>query len=277
MTAKSDYLCRPFRSSDEEAVKTLVKNAFGQFLNGDFWTWKYKLNPDFDPSLVMVAEKDGVIIGCNHWLPRTLVLSPSLETRAVLGADVAVSPEYQGKGVGTALLHCLRSSKAVASLNPEIAFMFADPSLAKKFHTPAGGYFSAPNKTVTYSKILSWTKFEDSANFLNKQIADGKFNSNLSRFKLKVLFRISNTPSLSFAISKNGVTLEKNKQAEINAVTIMCSFSIFQKIRMANNKKRAIIVALLTFRMRIKGKPSKFIALYRNLSLIQEILSRIIT
>jgi hypothetical protein len=74
MSEKNDYSCRVFRCEDEEEVRQLTKNVFNIFLDGEFWIWKYKLNPSFNPSLVMVAERDGVIIGCNHWLLRNFKL-----------------------------------------------------------------------------------------------------------------------------------------------------------------------------------------------------------
>src|SRR3989304_2637269 len=134
-------------------VKKLVKNAFNDFLEGAYWDWKYKLNPLFDQSLVMVAEEQGSIIGCNHWLLKDFKLSPSLETKAALCGDLVVHPDHRNKGVGKALLYSLRVSGVEHREKPSISFMFANPSLAKSFHEPAGGYIPGINETVYYHKI----------------------------------------------------------------------------------------------------------------------------
>ncbi len=278
MNKEHDYSCRTFRYEDEEGVKQLIKNAFEGFLDGDFWDWKYKLNPNFNPSSVMVAEKNGVIIGCNHWLLKAFRLSPSLETKAMLGADIVVHPEYRGKGVGTSLLRSLRSSEVMRNEQPSIAYIFANPSLTKHFHTPAGGYIPAPDRTVLYFKILNWKKLEDSIHVFNEQIAAGKFKERLSKFELKVLFKISNTPQLCFRMTEKGITVEeKEKNCENADVTIVGDLAMLQKVRTAKKRRWSMFSSLLTGKLKIKVRPIKLFTLYRNMWLFEEILSRKIT
>lgn len=275
MSEEHDYSCRTFRDEDEKEVKQLIKNAFGSFLDGEFWYWKYKLNPNFDPSLVMVAEKDGIIIGCNHWLLKNFRLSPSLETKAILGADVAVHPDYRGKGVGKSLLHSLRSSEAMRNEQPSITYIFADPPLVKHFHAPAGGYIPAPDTTVLYFKILNWRKLEESIRVLNEQIAAGKFKERLSKFELKIRLKISDTPQLCLHMTEKGITVEKN--CENLDVTIVSDLASFQKLRTAKKRGRNMLTAILTRKLKVKARPGKLFTLYRNLWLFEEILSRKIT
>ncbi len=275
MSEKREYRCRPFRSEDEEEVSQLVKNTFRGFLEGRFWNWKYKLNPGFNPSLAMVAEENGAIIGCNHWLLKNFKLSSSLETKAILGADVAVNPKYRGKGVGTLLLHSLRSSEIMRKEQPSIAYSFVNPSLAKHFHTPAAGYIPAPDRTILYFKILNWKKFAESANMLNEQIAAGKFKNRLFKFELRVLLKISGAPPLHFCMSGNGVKVDEEAQ---NAdVTIAGDLATFQKIRAAKKRKWHLFKALATMKLRIRGTPKKMLTFYKNFWILQEILSRKIT
>ena len=277
MNEQSDYSCRAFKPEDEEQVKSLVKNVFSGFLNGEFWVWKYKLNPDFNPSLVMVAEKNGAIIGCNHWLVKDFKLSPAVETRAVLGADVAVHPEYRGKGVGTSLLRSLRSSEALKNESPSLAYIFANPSIAKHFHIPAGGYVRSPDKTVSYSKILNWKKFGECASLLNEQIAAGEFKVKDSKFDLSVLFKISNTPELCFRMSEKGIIVLENRENCEADIIVAGNLITLQKVRTAKKRERAMFKALVTMKLRTKGTPKNLITFYRNRWLMQEILNRKIT
>ena len=280
MSEKPDYSCRVFKNEDEEQVKRLVKSVFGESLDGEFWNWKYKLNPNFNPSLVMVAEKDGVIIGCDHWLLKSLKLSPSLKTKAVLGAELAVYPEYRSKGVGKALLHSLRSSEVVKNENPLIAQIFvSNASLAKHFHTPAGGYVPAPDRTAYYLKILNWKEVEANVRRFNSQIAAGKFRDRLSKFELKILFNFSNAPQLYLHMTENGIAVgEKNQDYEKTAdVVIAGDLSTLQKIKIKKKRLRNVLTALITGKLKIKGKPRKLHCFYQNLWILQEIFSRKIT
>jgi GNAT superfamily N-acetyltransferase len=272
---RDNYSCRTLRCEDEKEVKLLIKTCFSEFLEGEFWNWKYKQNPNFNPNLVMVAERDGCVIGCNHWLLKNFRLSPTLESKAILGADIAVNPEYRGKGVGGALIRALRSSEVLGTEKPVIIYMFADPSLAEHFHTPQGGYVPAPDKTAFYFKILNWKKLEANIHGLNEQIKAGKFKERLSEFNLRILFQIPNAPALNLHLSEKGVTLEeKENNSERVNVTISADLATLQKVGAKNKRLRNVFKALLTRKLKIKASPKKLLVLYRNLWLLQEIFSQ---
>ena len=276
MTEKQVYSCRCLRCEDEEKVKLLIKNCFDDFLEGEFWSWKYKQNPDFNPNLVAVAESNGEIIGCNHWLLKNFKLSPSLKTKAILGADIAVNPKYRGKGVGKTLLAFLRASEVMKTDKPSIIYIFADPSLAKHFHTPAGGYVPAPDKTVFYFKILNWNKLEANTRILNEKISAGNFKYRLTDFHLRLHFKISDAPPLHLYMTEKGVTVEgkmglTTRDADI---TISADLKTLQQVGAKQKRLRNVLVALLTRKLRISGSPKKLLTLYRNLWLLQEIFGR---
>jgi predicted N-acetyltransferase YhbS len=274
MSDKATFSCRTFEEKDEAEVKKIVENAFPQFLGGQFWNWKYKGNPDFDPSLIMVAETDGKVVGCNHWLLRSFMLSSSLETRAILGGDLAVSPECRGKGVGSALLRSQRASRAMKNLHPSIAYTFAVPQLASQLHSPVAGYVPIRANTTGYFKILNWKMVAERAALLNERIASGKCEKKLDKFILKVLLRITNTPSLSLVLSENGVSVKENVVDEHPNVTITGSLSAFQDLRYSKNIKRTVIFDLLKSKLRIVGKPKSLMALQKNVWLLQEVLGK---
>jgi putative sterol carrier protein/predicted N-acetyltransferase YhbS len=276
MSGKNGVECRAYRCEDEEQVRALVKNVFGDFLDGEFWNWKYKSNPGFDPDLVMVAERDGTLVGCNHWLLKDFLLSPSMETKAVLGADIAVDPVCRSQGVGKTLLHSLRSSESVKVKQPSFVFMFADPSLAKVFHNPKGGYFPAPDQTAFYLKILNWKKLENNVRKFNEQIAAGKFEGRLSGVKLNVLFKISKSPRLLFSITERGIAIGEKAEDNVKNpdVTITADLNTLQKVWARKRRYLNMFKALLTGKLRVRGKPKSLMALYRNVWVLQEIFSQ---
>jgi predicted N-acetyltransferase YhbS len=270
------FTCRALRNEDEKKVKGLIKDVFGDFLDGEFWNWKYKYNPFFDPALVVVAQRNGELIGCNHWLLKNFMLSPTLETKAVLGGDIAVDPKCRLKGVGKALLHSLRTSEAVKKKKPSIVFMFADPSLAKHFHNPKGGYFPAPDRTTFYLKILHWRKLKENVQRLNEQIAAGKFGESLPKTELKVAFKIRNAPQLSFTMSGKGVEVKENELCceKDSDITVQADLATLEKVGSRKNRMWNLFAALLSGKLRIRCKPTKLVVFYRNLWILKEVFGK---
>lgn len=261
-------LCRAFNDKDEGYVKELVENTFRGFLNGKYWDWKYKLNPNFDSSLVAVAEKNGKIVGCNHWLLRELKISGSTEVKAVLGADIAVSPDYRGRGIGKSLLLFLRSSQAIRDKGVILSYMFADPNLSKRFYKPVAGYISAPTTTVSYFKLLSWRKLKDRIKILNEKIEKERFE----KFDLKIRFHLFGAPQLLLELNKNGVRVSERNFKNAN-VTIISDLSTLSILKEKKNRKRNLMRALLTGKLKIKGSFFSLFRFYRSFWLIEEIFS----
>ena len=261
-------LCRAFDEKDEGYVKELVENAFRGFLNGKYWDWKYKLNPNFDSSLVAVAEKNGKIVGCNHWLIRELKISGSTEVKAVLGADIAVSPDYRGRGIGKSLLLFLRSSQVIRDKGVILSYMFADPNLSNRFYKPVAGYISAPTRMVSYFKLLSWSKLKDRIEILNEKIEKERFEN----FDLKIRFHLFGAPQLLLELNKNGVRVSERNFRNAN-VTIISDLSTLSVLKEKKNRKRNLIRALLTGKLKIKGSLFSLFRFYRSFWLIEEVFS----
>jgi len=261
-------LCRAFNDKDEEYVKELVENAFRDFLNGKYWDWKYKFNPNFDSSLVAVAEKNGKIVGCNHWLLRDLKISASTEVKAVLGADIAVSPEYRGRGLGKSLLLFLRSSQAIRDKGLILSYMFADPNLSKRLYRLVSGYIPAPTTTVSYFKLLSWRKLRDRIKIVNEKIK----RKRLEKLDLKIRFQLSGATQLLLELSKNGVMVSERNFKNAN-VTIISDLSTLSILKDEKGRKRKLIRALLTGKLKIKGGLFNLFRFYRSFWLIEEVFS----
>ena len=267
------FKCRTLQEKDEQAVRRLVESTFSFLPIGKFWDWKYLRNPSFDRSFVAVAEDEGKIIGCNHWLPRKVKLADSIVVDSMLGASIAVLAEYRKKGVGRALIHFLRSQHSERKL--ALMYMFADPELRKHFHTPVAGYVPAPGGTVWYRKILNWNKVKTNVTDFNMRVKQGEFGDRLDKVDLTVVFKVHGAPPLCLHLDGKG--FETNSSVEKADLTISSDGNLFTKIRDGQIGMRMLIGPLATGRLKVRGSPRKMLELYRNIRTFREILSGKIT
>lgn len=274
MDESKDFLYRTLGDKDQEDVKRLVESTFEDFLNGKYWDWKYKLNPNFDQSLVAVAEKDGRIIGCNHWLPRTLKISGSIEAKAILGADIAVRPEYRGHGIGKKLLLFMRSSQVITKNLAVISYMFSDPNLSKSLYEPVAGYVSAPSTTVSYVKLLNWNELKKRVNALSQEIQANKEKlEKMAKLDLTVLLELPSAPRLLLRLNNNMIEVDEThlKNPKVILRSDLYTLTILKKRK---GRIRNLLKALLTGKLKIRGSLMDLFRFYQNLWLIEEIFSK---
>jgi len=274
----ADAFLRRFREGDEEPIENLVESVFSNFLEGRYWSWKYRENPYFDPRLVALAEVNGEVVGCNHWLLRDLKISGSIVDKTVLAADVAVKPDYRGKGLGSSLLRFLRSSDVVKRGDAALIYMFADPELAKRFHSPTAGYIPAPDGTVQYMKVLSWRKVKRNVDSLNEEIRDGRLGRRLPKHGLSVLFKISAAPKLFIRVEKDRLVVDEGEGLDDDAdVVVSGSLSIFNRIKMSKRRRWSFLKALLTGKLRIKVRLNKILRIFDALWIFEEVFGKKMT
>jgi predicted N-acetyltransferase YhbS len=273
MLVSDSFICRILREEDEKAVRQLVESTFKTFSTGEFWDWKYLRNPKFDRSFVAVAEEGGKIVGCNHWLQRTVKLSDSIVVDSMLGASIAVAPEYRKRGVGRALIHFLRSQHG--KRKPSLIHMFADPELRKHFHTPVGGYVPAPDGTISYMKILNWNKIKIIAAAFNERVKRGDFGNRLAEVNLTVVFKVHAAPPLCLHLDCRGV--EADVSVESADVTISSDVATLSRIKGGQNGVRMLIGPFLMGRLKFRGGLLKMLTVYRNMWVFREILGGKIT
>lgn len=274
---KSSFSCRTMQEKDESAVKTLVESTFA-FMGGKFWDWKYEQNPVLDHSLIAVAYEEGEVVGVNHWLPRVFKISGSTEVNAVLAADIAVSPNYRMKGVGRALMQFLRSTETVKTKKIALIYMFADPELRKRFHTPIGGYVPAPDSTVTYSKILNWKKVRQNAASFNQSVVLGKFGRKLTGLDVSVLVKMHHAPPLLIHLNESGASVTEEAGSERNPdITVRSDVATLNRIRDSRHKFWSFLRSVLTRKLRIRGNLVKSVCLYKNMWILNDLFAGKIT
>lgn len=271
---KSEYFCRTFSERDEVAVKQLVKNVFSRFLWGDYWDWKYSRNPNFDPSMVAVAEKDGKIVGCNHWLLRDFKLSSSLTTKALLCADIAVDPEHRKQGVGKSLLLFLRSTGIFKKKSVVVNYMFANPELSKRFYEPIIGYISVSTSTATYTKRLNWKKVMRRIEEMNRKMTlKRRVNGRIGKLNSKIAFHVLGAPQLTVIVKDGRIEAYEEKNVDHVNIKVKSNLATLMSLQERRHRGRRLLKALLTGKLRVRGNLLGIWRLYRNFDLLEEIFS----
>ena len=91
---------RPEKPEDREAVRAINERAFGQPQEADIVD---RLRESCDDVLSLVATREGVVVGHILFSPVTLEQSGGIVEGMGL-APMAVMPEHQNRGIGTALI-----------------------------------------------------------------------------------------------------------------------------------------------------------------------------
>ncbi len=116
-----DIGIRPYEDADEAGVLSLLDDALGGGPTGrrtaDLFRWKHVENP-FGPSMMLVAETDGRIVGLRAFM-RWRFVSGSRELSAVRAVDTATHPDHQGRGIFSRLT---REALEVLKLDTDLVF-----------------------------------------------------------------------------------------------------------------------------------------------------------
>ena len=274
MKKNSEYSYRLFTEQDAPAVTKLVNQAFPNFLGGNFWEWKYESNPSFDPSLVVVAENNNQIVGCNHWLARNFKLSKNLTINVALAGDIAVNPEHRGHGVGKALLNFFRNSKTFKEKDIILTYMFAEPKLAKRLYKPAVGYVIAPNHATKYRKYLNCNRIAKNFDRINETLhSDSDLSQRLDGLNMGILFRLRGAPSFSIKLDSNKVEFTEG-EIETTDVVIEGDFPFFSSAIEGRAGVNDIVKALLMRKLRVTKGKLKLLKLFNVLKLFKIALSK---
>jgi predicted N-acetyltransferase YhbS len=272
--AENEYVLRAFTKGDEEAVAALVKRANADnarsLSGGELWEWKYLRNPNFDPSLVAVAERKGRIVGCNHWLLRDIKLSSSSVCRAILCCDIAVDPDHRKRGLGKSLLLFLRSSGLSNAKGSVLSYMFSSPELGKRLYGPTVGYIPFSTSTVRYVKRWSWKNLMRKVNEINTNPSQGDGPSKRATDDFAVVFHVIGAPPLTIAF--HGGRIKALEETIVDArLKITTDLATFTALSRREKRVRRLLKAVLGRKLKVNGSLLSIIKLYHNLHTLEEI------
>ncbi|HPB66911.1 MAG TPA: N-acetyltransferase, partial [Spirochaetales bacterium] len=124
-----DITIRPETKDDYRAVEELTREAFyNLYVPGcdeHYLCHILRGHPDFLPELDYVAEADGRIVGSIMYSKSVLIGDDGENVPIVSFGPVCVHPDYQRKGVGTALIEATR--KLVEAKGVPAIVIYGDP------------------------------------------------------------------------------------------------------------------------------------------------------
>jgi predicted N-acetyltransferase YhbS len=211
------------------------------------------MNPSFANSLVVIAEKDGKLIGSNYWLYRELKLSNNTYVKAALGADIAVHPNYRGQRIGLELIRFPRLSGAFKERGIVVSYSFVGrPKLVNRFYHPAAGYVSAPNHTTIYRKLFNCQELKEKFEEIDQAIkSNDAIRKQFKELAMSISFRLKGVPEFSVHIEPEKVYLEEGK-AENSDVIIEGSIPLSSLIIGSGASVRDLVKSWLTGKVRIR-------------------------
>lgn len=119
---------RPEQPEDHEAVYTINASAFGRPAEAELVE---ALRTGPEPKISLVAEVDGSVVGHIFFSPVSFEI-PSGERYTLLGlAPMAVLPEYQDQGVGSALVR--RGLQACLEAGHPVVIVLGHPDYYPRF------------------------------------------------------------------------------------------------------------------------------------------------
>ena len=137
---------RPETVNDYAAIADLHVRAFGNRPAEALIVALHRHTQAFDPDLSLVAEEGGRVVGHALFSPRTIRLLGG-DVAAINLAPLAVDPERQGQGIGSALMHeghALATAKGFA-----LSFLLGHVQYYTRFGYRPGAFGSAQARPAT--------------------------------------------------------------------------------------------------------------------------------
>lgn len=121
-------IVRAEQPGDTEAIDRVNRLAFEQPDEAQIVA-RLRASDAFIPQLSIVAEEAGEVVG--HILFTRVQLNPPSEVRVISLAPMAVLPEHQRRGIGSALVR--EGLEVAAELGEEVAVLVGHPSYYPRF------------------------------------------------------------------------------------------------------------------------------------------------
>jgi predicted N-acetyltransferase YhbS len=144
---------RTWRPGDEVAIVDLLNRVYpSRWGDLDRWRARHSGRPDFDPRDIRLAEHDGKLVGCLHSAVYTVGLGAGLALPMAIDGNLAIHPEYRGRGIPESLYAA--SSEEFHARSVPLRFGHSESDTRVFFYCRALGYVSCFDYTQCWKKHL---------------------------------------------------------------------------------------------------------------------------
>ncbi|HKZ94611.1 MAG TPA: GNAT family N-acetyltransferase [Candidatus Bathyarchaeia archaeon] len=255
---KAQLTTRNFMDADEKPMIDLMKETFG--FSAEFWKWKHRLYPNFNPASITIAEIDGRIVGTSSWIPRELKISSNITARSALGGDTAVDPSFRGRGVGSAVMEffyqeALRNGIVVVS-------GFATPEVARKFYAPLGSILMN-DSTTTYVKLMNCGQLTEK--ILSAKDRNAAVETDFHEPEMVIHFNLSGAPPFLISLKNSKIHLEEITETTLAnpKITVRGDLSIIIPVLQGEKGMWDVVKLILRRKIKTKGVIRHAITLLR--------------
>lgn len=244
-----------YRSGDEERILPVLAHChprgWGQS-DLEYWRWKHRTRPGFNPHEILQARSHGRLVGCFHGAVLPLRIAPGITVSASYDGDYAVLPEARGNdltGQAYAVSDPLLVQRGVA-----VRGGFTSKELNERHYGKKYGYVFVPTATGHFRKFIGLgplrTKLKDLGERL---LARPRLRRALARRPLSVGLAIGGLPEAVLHCTEEGFTLIEAPAHEAS-VSIDLPYPVLATLPDgATPFVRAFFGALLRRKARIRG------------------------
>lgn len=119
---RTESSIRPFRPGDRQRFLDLYERVWGRGRSRAWFDWRFGSNPLGDGVQMVVAERDGTLVGAEPLIPFR-IRADGVEARAFQPADWIVDPDHRHQGVFTRM-----TERLLDMYSDDAALLFNFPS-----------------------------------------------------------------------------------------------------------------------------------------------------
>ncbi|ELY92984.1 hypothetical protein C483_06630 [Natrialba hulunbeirensis JCM 10989] len=120
---QASYTVRPFRPSDRSAFLSLYEQVFDQERGTDWFRWKFERNPFVDHVPIIVAERDGELVGARSFFAQP-IRNEETVFRAFQPCDTMVHSDHRRQGLFGRMNELALQRYTGQAQNPAFCFNF---------------------------------------------------------------------------------------------------------------------------------------------------------
>ncbi len=193
-------------------VSSMIDDTF-EYYGGPYWTWKYR--DDGSPqSLIVVADVDGAIVGCEHHIEVEYSLGQSGSVEGTVVGDILVKTDRRGERIATRMSTEGRAMARDLWSDAVIAVMFT--RTLGDYYRKLLGYACVPTDITRWMKQLHWDR--QLARLDHEAHALLEKHPRLAHVDHRVRLEIAGAPPLEFRVSRDGFVADTESAVKADFV-----------------------------------------------------------